>query len=250
MLTNLLRALTVKQPRQPLQPFKAENLRSMNRTASCLLLALLIGTASTLAADSPNGPWISLFNGRDLSGWKANVHPESFRVENGAIRAHSLKDRSHLFYADTGSNDFVRFKNFELRVTARGETNANSGIFFHTDYSVRDEVNHLARGYEVQLHTSPKEKKATGSLYDVVDIEKSPVDPSQWFEVYVRVEGKHIVIKLNGQTTVDYTEPENPVRSPQRKGRLLDPNGGGIALQAHDPGSVFYFKEILLRELP
>jgi hypothetical protein len=32
--------------------------------------------------------------------------------------------------------------------------------------------------------------------------------------------------------------------------RRLDPEGGAIALQAHDPGSVFYFKDIKIRKLP
>ena len=48
---------------------------------------------------------------------------------------------------------------------------------------------------------------------------------------------------------VDYLEPENPARKPNRKGRLLNLNGGAIALQAHDPDSIWYFKEIRIRDL-
>jgi len=49
---------------------------------------------------------------------------------------------------------------------------------------------------------------------------------------------------------VDYTEPTEPQREPSRAKRLIDPEGGAIALQAHDPGSVFYFKKIRVVELP
>jgi hypothetical protein len=49
---------------------------------------------------------------------------------------------------------------------------------------------------------------------------------------------------------VDYTEPPNPQRSPQRVGRVLRAGGGAIALQAHDDKSTFYFKSIRIRKLP
>ncbi|HUV12331.1 MAG TPA: family 16 glycoside hydrolase, partial [Acidobacteriota bacterium] len=61
---------------------------------------------------------------------------------------------------------------------------------------------------------------------------------------------KRIVFNINGQKVIDYTEPENPERPPNRAGRLLNPNGGAIALQAHDPDSVWYFKEIQIKRLP
>ena len=37
---------------------------------------------------------------------------------------------------------------------------------------------HLAKGYEIQLNSTEKEKRKTGSLYAVVDLDKSPVDES------------------------------------------------------------------------
>ncbi len=211
-----------------------------------LLVGLVLLPAGLWAEEG----WISLFNGKDLTGWKANLYPESFKVVDGTIRAHATAASSHLFYVGTGKPDEARFKNFELKLIARGETNANSGVFIHTDTSTRDASHHLAKGYEIQLNSTEKEKRKTGSLYAIVDLAKSPVDESKWFEVYIKVEGKRIEIKLNGKTTVDYTEPPNAERPPERKGRLLDPQGGSIALQGHDPGSVFYFKDIKIRRLP
>jgi hypothetical protein len=40
------------------------------------------------------------------------------------------------------------------------------------------------------------------------------------------------------------------VRPPERAGRKLNPAGGAIALQAHDPDSTYYFKDIRIRSLP
>lgn len=218
-----------------------------------LLVAVIgLGLAASLvvAAQAAEDDWISLFNGKDLTGWKANVYPDSFKVVDGVIRTQATEASSHLFYVGTGKPEEARFKNFELKATVKGEPNANSGIFFHTDTSTRDAKKHLAKGYEVQLNSTEKEKRKTGSLYAIVDIAKSPVDETKWFEIYIRVEGQRIQIKVNGQTIVDYTEPPNAERPPERKGRLLDPKGGSIALQGHDPGSVFYFKDIKVRRLP
>ena len=212
-----------------------------------LSFSSLLGSVNLLAADG----WRQLFNGRDLAGWKANVHPDSFRVIDGLLRAHCTapQQRSHLFYVGE-SNASVKFKNFELVVVFRGESSSNSGVFFHTDMSTRDNKLHLAKGYEVNLNNSATEKQQTGSLYSVVTVNDTGIDDTKWTTLHLTVHDKRIVVKLNGKQVVDYTEPDDVQRPPKRGGRLIDPNGGAIALQAHDPDSVYFFKQILIRELP
>jgi hypothetical protein len=193
--------------------------------------------------------WRTLFNGQDLTGWKANAYPDSWSVVDGAIRARATKESSHLFYVGDRSDSFERFKDFELEVVARSEPNSNGGIFIHTDYATMSAALRLSKGYEIQLNSSEREPRKTGSLYAVVDLDKSPVDESTWFKTLISVRGKRITVQIEGKTVVDYTEPENVQRPPGRSGRKLDPNGGAIALQAHDPGSTFYFKSIRIRPL-
>ncbi len=202
---------------------------------------------STAISSADDSPWRDLFNGKDLTGWEANVLPESFTVEDGLLKAHGKNGMAHLFFmGDTGRD--VAFKNFELVAVVRAEPNSNSGIFFHTDRELR-RGKYLNKGYEVQLNSTEKETQKTGSLYTIVSLSESPVDETKWFEVRLRVESKRIQVFIEGEQVVDYTEPPNPERAPNRAKRLLDPKGGAIALQAHDPGSVFYFKQIRLREL-
>src|SRR5262245_25407507 len=157
--------------------------------------------------------WRELFNGKDLTGWKANADPGAFTVVDGAIKAHAThpSNRGHLFFIGQRSTGLELFKNFELEAVVRGEPGSNSGIFFHTDMETRDGVLHLKNGYEVQLNSSPTAKQKTGSLYDVVDINKSPVNEANWFTVKIRVTGQRILVEVNGQTTVDYTEPPGVV---------------------------------------
>lgn len=219
----------------------------LRRLAFGLALVALVGRMTAAEAG-----WQPLFNGRDLAGWSANADPGAFTVVDGVLRAHAThpRNRGHLFYVGDRPSGEVPFRNFELVAVVRGEPDSNSGIFFHTDRATRDGVLHLKNGYEVQLNSSTREKRKTGSLYGIVDLEQAVVDESKWFTVRIRVEGKRIQVWINDRQTVDYTEPENPVRAPERTGRLLRAEGGAIALQAHDDRSTFYFREIRLRPLP
>lgn len=224
------------------------------------LVALLVFSQTLRAAE-----WQTLFNGRDLTGWQANNNPESFTAKDGVIRIQAPgKECAHLFYigepkggatkSDVAKDDAakaepVKFKNFELEAVVRAEPNSNGGIFIHTDMNVRDKALHLARGYEVQLNSSAKEKRKTGSLYAIVDVDASPVDETKWFTINIKVRDKRITVAIDGKEILDYTEPPNAERPKERAGRLLAADGGGIALQAHDKDSVWYFKEVRVRRL-
>lgn len=223
-------------------------LSSQWQRSTVLSILFLLTIPSFLTAEEE---WKSLFNGKDLTGWRTNILPESFSVENGAIKAHCKdeKRKSHLFYVGDKAEGFVQFKNFELEAMVRAEPGSNSGIFFHTDDTPRDDREHLRNGYEVQINNNEKEKRKTGSLYAIEDFGEALVDESQWFKVGIKVVDKRITVYLNDKLIVDYTEPENPERPKNREGRLLRPDGGAIALQSHDADSVVYFKDIRIRKL-
>ena len=239
----------------PFLPMVGDNVKSRPNTALLsffLLSAFPIGIASAqeINVDSAvaNGSeWRELFNGENLDGWQANVHPESFSVEDRVLKAHGKNGMAHLFFVGDEEEDFT-FKNFELIAVTRCEPNSNSGIFFHTDRELR-KGKYLNKGYEVQLNNSQREKQKTGSLYAIKPVDKSPVDETEWFELRVRVYEKRIQAFVNDKPLVDYKEPPNPERPTSRAKRLIDPNGGALAIQAHDPNSVFYFKQIRIREL-
>jgi len=217
-------------------------------TRNCLLVvfSLLLST-SALADDG----WEVLFNGKNLAGWRATVGDGSFTVVDGTIRANAkTRVLDHLYYAGDLKEGFVPFKNFELELSARSEANSNSGVYFHTDLSSRNSRYMLKNGYEVQLNSSEKENRKTGSLYRVVDLDKSVVDESKWFHINIKVQDKRIIVKINDRQIIDYTETPNPVRTGNHGGKLIRADGGAIALQAHDPDSVFYFKDIRVRRLP
>lgn len=212
-------------------------------------LLLIIATALFVLNCNPEkeeNEWIELFNGKDLSNWKANESPESFKVKDGMIIANG--ERSHLFYVGDGK-DSVSFKNFELSMDVKTHHLANSGLYFHTSFQ---KEGWLDKGYEVQINNSHqgeggyREVKKGGSLYLIRNLYKAIVPDSVWYNLNVRVEGKRIQVKVNDQLVVDYNEPPNAAR--QQGKRIL--SSGTFALQGHDPKSTVFFKNIKLKVLP
>jgi len=210
-----------------------------------IILLLSLGNLSPILGQETkseeDSEWISLFNGKDLEGWKVGVNASTFSVEDGTIKV--AGERAHLFYAGDVENH--RFKNFEFKARVMTKPGANSGIYIHTKYQ---EDGWPTYGYEVQVNNTQGDWKRTGSLYGIVDIKENYVKDNEWYTEYVKVEGKRIIIKINDIVVVDYTEPENPLREGEGIHRVL--SVGTFALQGHDPGSVVYYKDIMVRPLP
>ena len=134
------------------------------------------------------------------------------------------------------------FKNFEFKAQVMTTEGSNSGIYFHTAYQ---EAGWPDKGYECQVNTTHSDRKKTGGLYAVQDVmDDAPSKDDEWFDYYIQVKDKHVIIKIDGKTTVDWTEPDDW----EKGGRKL--SSGTFALQGHDPKSVVYYKNILVKPLP
>ncbi len=206
------------------------------------LFCLLAFFASCSASkDGGNKKWISLFDGKSLTNWRASENPSTFSIENGLIKVHG--PRGHLFYEGPILNH--NFKNFELKVRVMTTPGSNSGIFFHTTYQEQGWPN---KGYEVQVNNSHTDWRRTGSLYAIQDVKEVYVKDNEWFTEYIKVQGKQVIIKINDRTVVDYTEPEGIEKEQGRAEKRL--SSGTFALQGHDPQSIVYYKEVLVRPLP
>jgi len=193
--------------------------------------------------DKPTGQdgWIRLFDGKSLKDWKVGKNASTFSVDSGMIIVNG--PTAHLFYVgDVHDHDF---KNFEFKAQVMTTPGSNSGIYFHTVYQ---EASWPEKGFEVQVNNSHTDWKRTGSLYDVQDIKEVYVKDYEWFTEYIKVEGKHVIVKINDKQVVDYTEPENTKAPDNHSGRVI--SSGTFALQGHDPNSKVYFKDIMVKPLP
>jgi len=195
----------------------------------------------TAASNHPAADWASLFDGKSFANWKVGTNASTFTIENGAIVANGPV--AHLFYdGDLGKHNF---KNFEFKAEVMTTPGSNSGIYFHTVYQ---DSSWPKKGYEVQVNNSHTDWRRTGSLYAVQDVKEVYVKDNEWFTEYFKVEGKHVIVKINDKTVVDYTEPDNVKRDAGSEGRLI--SSGTFALQGHDPNSKVFFKNIMVKVLP
>jgi hypothetical protein len=203
--------------------------------AACCMLS-----CSTLRNYSTRG-WVSLFDGKSLSGWKVGANAGTFSVKNGMIVVHGKT--AHLFY--DGPVKDHNFQNFQFKADVMTHKGANSGIYIHTAYQ---QGGWPSKGYEVQVNNSHTDWIRTGSLYGIENIKQVYVKDNEWFTMYITVLDKRVIVKLNTKVVLDYTEPENVQRSAGDKQRVL--SSGTFALQGHDPNSLVYFKNIMVKPLP
>ncbi len=183
---------------------------------------LLLFAPSTRAEEE----WVTLFNGKDLTGWKANELPENWEVKDGVIHGHG--NRSHLFYMEK------EFTNFHYKADLKLTKGSNSGMYFRTQHADSG----WPKGYEAQVNNSHKDPKRTGSLYNFVNVGEQLVPDDTWWTQEVIAEGNHITIKVNGKTVVDFTDPDKTYLK------------GYFAFQQHDPGSKVEIKNVMVKELP
>ena len=203
------------------------------------IAAILVLLGATPEVTQNKDGWVSLFDGKSLDGWEVNEDHGLNYLEDGKIKAHG--PRAHIFY--TGSVKNHDFKNFELKLEIMTTPGSNSGVYFHTKYQNQGWPEN---GYEAQVNCTHKDKRKGGSLYAVKDIGESPGKDGEWWEYHIIVKGKSITLKVNGKTTVEYSEPKN-VEPQAFKGRKL--SSGTFALQCHDPKSVVFYRNIRVKPL-
>lgn len=210
----------------------------LNRAVFAIVaISVLVAFAAQVPAQK-QGKWKKLMDGKSFKGWKIS-EPEknSWKIENGAFVANG--PRSHLFYV----GDEKPFVNFEFRAEVMTKPGSNGGIYIHTQWQ---ETGWPKYGYEVQVNQTQQDWRKSGSLYSVEDVREQFVRDNEWYTYDITVKGRHITIKLNDKVAVDWEEPAD--RKPGTDfTRILDK--GTFALQAHDPGSTVYYRNIMVRRL-
>ena len=208
-------------------------------------LTLFLLLAAAPAGFAQDG-WVSLFNGKDFTGWKVGGDQTSFTVKDGALVAHGPV--AHAFYeGPVGNHDF---KNFELMVDVMAAPNSNGGVYFHTEFQ---ESGFPKKGFEVQVNnTYVRDKVKSGSLYHVKDVGEADIagltKDNEWFTEHIVVRDKTVTISLNGKELVNWTQPADWNGGQEGPGRVL--GHGTIALQGHDPNSTVAYKNIRIKMLP
>jgi serine/threonine protein kinase len=143
--------------------------------------------------------WVSLFNGKDLSGWiDEHGGPATWKVENGHLVGKSIQTRLRTERAD--------FADFHLRMEAKyvgGEGRL----------SFREQPSKLGSGYWIHLNNG-KGSYNTGAVMTAFNnlshsgmVREERTTPDTWFTLEVIAEGKHIQTFVNGEKALDFVDP-------------------------------------------
>jgi len=191
-----------------------------------LSVPFLIERAPAQSAPTPGRDgWISMFDGKTLDGWKANEHPDSWKVVDGAIVGDG--PASHLFWMVRECEDC------EFRAEVKLNHSGNSGMYFRTAMGPG-----FPKGYEAQVENTSPDPQKTGSLYNICKVTEQLIPDDTWWTQDITVQGNHVIIKINDKVVTDCTDPQNRYTK------------GYLALQQHNAGSVVQFRHLMMRPLP
>jgi hypothetical protein len=174
-----------------------------------------------LSAFSSAGKKESLFNGKDLTGWKV-YGTEKWYVDKGKLVCESGPDKKYGYLATE-----KYYKNFDLTVEFLQESNGNSGIFFRSTIE-GTKISGWQCEVAPQGHDSGGiyESYGRGWLKQIEDEKENILKPGKWNKMRLRVEGDRVQTWLNGTPMVDLTDEK------------IGKANGSIALQIHDGGGI------------
>jgi hypothetical protein len=184
-------------------------------------VSLLILSQFSNGQNASKGKWQSLFNKKDLSGWKI-YGTEKWYVENGELVCESGPDKE---YGYLGTEQ--KFKDFELSLQFKQEANGNSGVFFHSSIE----------GVKItgwQSEVAPT-GQSTGGIYESYgrgwlikpEAEKDKaLKMGEWNEMKIKVVGNTVTTWVNGQEMITLTDEK------------IGSVDGSIALQIHSGGGI------------
>jgi len=130
------------------------------------------------------GTPISLFNGKDLTGWKALGMSNQWKVENGVLV--NPKPGVNLMTDE-------KFDDFKLNIEFRYPEESNSGIY-------------LRGRYELQIEDGRGKEPSSvyfGGIYGfLTPNEMVAGQPGEWQSYEITLIGRRVTVKANGKTII------------------------------------------------
>ena len=209
---------------------------------------------NTLTEEQQKEGWVLLFNGTDLTGWRAyrNDTIDCWDVQDGAIHC---KDTTATKRGDLVTVD--QYDNYELAFEWKVSPGGNSGVIYRVseenpapylsgpEYQVIDDT-----GYQGDL----TELQKAAADYDMYATSEKVAKPAgEWNTGKIVVNGNHCEHWLNGVKVVEYemNSDDWKARKDQSKWKDVAPYGqtvkGHIDLQEH--GHEVWYRSIMLRKL-
>jgi hypothetical protein len=172
------------------------------------------------------GDKVSLFNGKDLTGWELFGSMRVSVDEEGNLVTQNGED---LQYGYLGTREY--YKDFDLTVEFKQESNGNAGLFFHSFVHGGYKSN-VVNGWQCEV--APKncdtggiyESYGRGWLIQIPDEKETILKEGEWNTLRLRVEGDKVETWLNGQEMIKIED------------KLIGSKTGRIMLQIHDGNNI------------
>ncbi|MEM9648495.1 MAG: DUF1080 domain-containing protein [Bacteroidota bacterium] len=180
---------------------------------------LLVVVACTLGYGQESA--MSLFNGENLDGW-INHGEEKWYVENGELICESGPKAD---YGYLGTEKF--YKNFELTLEFKQESDGNSGVFIRSTFEGTK-----VSGWQVEVAPPGKhtggvyESYGRGWLIKPEPAKEKALKMGEWNSLKIVADGPNITSWLNGEQMITFTDEK------------IGQGEGSIALQIHDGGGI------------
>jgi hypothetical protein len=206
---------------------------------------LTILTLFTLTANAQNGNWKNLFNGKDLSGWKAVAGKATFEVKDGVIEGTAVHGTGNTFLVtDQMYTDFIL--EVDLKIN---HISSNSGVMARGQFDpAARNGNGLVFGYQIEADPTPR--AWSGGVYDearrgwfyTLDLNpaaKTAFKMGEWNTYRIEAIGNTIKTWVNGQEVAYFVDD-------------MDAKGF-IGLQVHsiqkkeDEGRKTYFRNVRIQ---
>jgi 3-keto-disaccharide hydrolase len=202
---------------------------------------VILHSASLRPTDST-----SIFNGKDLTGWKEFKPAKDKKVASKFTVTKegwlNVKDGPGDLQTESQWADFV----VQLECISNGK-HLNSGLFF------RCIPGQYQQGYEAQIRnqwegddrTKPVDF-GTGAIYRRQKARKVVSTDGEWFTMTVAAHGRHIATWVNGYQVTDWTDDrkeDDNARNGFKKGK------GALSIQGHDPTTDLSFRNIRIQPL-
>ncbi|MGH7201184.1 MAG: 3-keto-disaccharide hydrolase [Planctomycetaceae bacterium] len=172
-------------------------------SAACALL--LVATGLTAGEQDA----VSLFNGKDLAGWKQINGTATYVVEDGVIVGTTVEGSPNSFLCTTKD-----YGDFELEFEVKVDDRLNSGVQIRS-HSKADFKDGRVHGPQVEIEAAPGEagyvySEGTGRGWLSQDRTKNNVfKTGEWNHYRVRAVGPRIQTWINGEPVADLTDEES-----------------------------------------
>jgi hypothetical protein len=195
---------------------------------AAMSLFMLVTFATTSCAQKS-----SLFNGKDLDGWKI-YGTELWYVEDGELICESGPDKGYGYLA---TDKF--YKDFELTLEFFLLANGNSGVFIRSTIEGTK-----ISGWQAEVEPTGKtsggvyESYGRGWLIQPTEDKATAQKKDAWNKMKIRVVGDKITTWINGTEMIDFSDEK------------IGKANGSIALQIHDGGGIkVKWRKLKVKEL-